>query len=60
MNMSPKGAKELLLICLLLILLTSSNQRLGECVRPKMESQVVAKEQGCWQTMPFNKPQMVR
>ena len=28
---------------------TSSNQRLGECVRPKMESQVVAKEQGCWQ-----------
>ena len=39
---------------------TSSNQRLGECVRPKMESQVVAKEQGCWQTMPFNKPQMVR
>ena len=23
-----------------------------------MESQVVAKEQGCWQTMPFNKPQI--
>ena len=42
------------------IFTTSSNQRLGECVRPKMESQVVAKEQGCWQTMPFNKPQMVR
>ena len=42
------------------MLYTSSNQRLGECVRPKMESQVVAKEQGCWQTMPFNKPQMVR
>ena len=36
------------------------NQRLGECVRPKMESQVVAKEQGCWQTMPFNMPQMER
>ena len=32
---------------------TSSNQRLGECVRPKMESRVVAKEQGCWQTMPL-------
>ena len=39
---------------------TSSNQRLGECVRPKMESQVVAKEQGCWQTMQFNMPQMER
>ena len=39
-------------------LITSSNQRLGECVRPKMESQVVAKEQGCWQTMQFNMPQM--
>ena len=26
---------------------TSSNQRLGECVRPKMDSQVVAKEQDC-------------
>ena len=39
-------------------LTTSSNQRLGECVRPKMESQVVAKEQGCWQTMQFNMPQM--
>ena len=39
---------------------TSSNQRLGECVRPKMESQVVTKEQGCWQTMPFNMPQMER
>ena len=39
---------------------TSSNQRLGECVRPKMESQVVEKEQGCWQTMPFNMPQMER
>ena len=39
---------------------TSSNQRLGECVRPKMESGVVAKEQGCWQTMPFNMPQMER
>ena len=47
-------------IYILNIYLTSSNQRLGECVRPKMESQVVAKEQGCWQTMPFNKPQMVR
>ena len=23
-----------------------------------MESQVVAKEQGCWQSMPFNMPQM--
>ena len=31
----------------------SSNQRLGECVRPKMDSQVVAKEQDCWQTMQF-------
>ena len=39
---------------------TSSNQRLGECVRPKMESQVVAKKQGCWQTMQFNMPQMER
>ena len=40
--------------------MTSSNQRLGECVRPKMESQVVAKKQGCWQTMQFNMPQMER
>ena len=39
---------------------TSSNQRLGECVRPKMDSQVVAKEQDCRQTMPFNMPQMER
>ena len=44
----------------LLSYITSSNQRLGECVRPKMECQVVAKEQGCWQTMPFNMPQMER
>ena len=46
------------LICFLITTKTSSNQRLGECVRPKMESQVVAKEQGCWQTMQFNMPEM--
>ena len=48
------------MIRMAIIIVTSSNQRLGECVRPKMESQVVAKEQGCWQTMPFNMPQMER
>ena len=44
----------------MVLIITSSNQRLGECIRPKMESQVVGNEQGCWQTMPFNMPQMER
>ena len=52
--------RSLFVLIMLNIIKTSSNQRLGECVRPKMESQVVAKEQGCWQTMPFNMPQMER
>ena len=40
-----------------MVLITSSNQRLGECVRRKMDSQVIAKEQDCRQIMPVNTPQ---
>ena len=39
---------------------TSSNQRLGECVRSKMDSQSVAKEHDRRHTMLFNMPQMER
>ena len=39
---------------------TSSNQRLGECVRLKMGSQSVAKEHDRRHTMLFNMPQMER
>ena len=39
---------------------TSSNQRLGECVRSEMDSQSVAKEQDCRHTMLLNMPQMER
>ena len=38
--------------------ITSSNQRLGECVRSKMDSQSVAKEHDRRHTMLFNMPQM--
>ena len=37
---------------------TSSNQRLGEFVRSKMDSQSVAKEHDRRHTMLFNMPQM--
>ena len=40
--------------------LSSSNQRLGECVRSKMDSQSVAKEHDHRHTMLFNMPQMKR
>ena len=39
---------------------SSSNQRLGEYVRSKMDSQSVAKEHDRRHTMLFNMPQMVR
>ena len=39
---------------------TSGNQRLGECVRSKMDSQSVAKEHDRRHTMLFNMPQMER
>ena len=42
------------------VYLTSSNQRLGEYVRSKMDSQSVTKEHDRRHTMLFNMPQMDR
>ena len=36
-----------------ILIMTSSNQRLGECVQPKMDGQAVAKDQDCQHTMPY-------
>ena len=42
------------------IFINTSNQRLGECDRSKMDSQSVAKEHDRRHTMLFNMPQMER
>ena len=41
----------------LILVGSSSNGRLGECVRPKMDSRAVAKEPDLRHTMPFNTSQ---